>query len=97
MPTGEDVAESITIRKRRRRGRLSVRVIDNVDEEALTATAEKWAMLGGDDLEDLEEEKTAHLRRAIMNRLRAEAPEVFNPGTKATVQIDSDRDIDRLV
>jgi hypothetical protein len=47
MPPSEELAEGSTIKPRSRRERLSVRVTEDVDEDTLTATAEKWALLGG--------------------------------------------------
>jgi hypothetical protein len=51
MPPSEELAEDSTIKPRSRRGRLSVRVTEDVDEDTLTATAEKWALLGGGSAE----------------------------------------------
>jgi hypothetical protein len=47
MPPSEELAEGSTIKPRSGRRRLSVRVIEDVDEDTLAATAEKWALLGG--------------------------------------------------
>jgi hypothetical protein len=44
-------------------------------------------------IEDLEEQKPAHLRGVIMDWLGAEAPEVFSPDPDATVRIHSDREV----
>jgi hypothetical protein len=88
------LSDSVRVTKRRRRGgRLVVRAVDEIDAEDLTATAEKKMVLGGGDA-DLDELKESLARKAILGRVRAEAPEAFRPGVDATVKVVSDYDVE---
>jgi hypothetical protein len=88
------LSDSVRVTKRRRRGgRLVVRAVDEIDAEDLTATAEKKMVLGGGDA-DVEELKESLARKAILDRVRAEAPEAFRPGVDVTVKVVSDYDVE---
>jgi hypothetical protein len=85
--------DSVRVTKRRRRGgRLVVRAVDEIDAEDLTAKAEREMALSGGDA-DVEELKESLARKAILARVRAEAPEAFQHGVDATMKIVSDYDV----
>lgn len=89
-----DLAEAVTVRKRRSRGRVIVSVTESIDDDALTAKAEKRLLLAGDVDDDRVEKTKAQLaERAVEEAVKRNAPEAFDPGASVSVRLNTDRDL----
>jgi len=90
-----DLQEGITVRTRSARGRLVVSVDEDVDDEALTAAAEKSLLLAGDlDDEAVAARKTELVEKAVEKAIAREVGGIFDPSGSTTLRVSTDRDLE---
>lgn len=89
-----ELADSVTVRKHKTRGRVIVSVTDGIDEDALTAKAESHLLFSNDVDDDRVEKTKAHLaERAVEEAVKRNAPEAFDPRTPVSVRLKTDREM----
>ena len=92
-----DLAEAVTVRKRRSRGRVIVSVTESIDDDELTAKAEERLLLAGDvDDDRVEATKQQLAERAVAKAVKQKAPEAFDPNTSVSFRVNSDRNLSPL-
>jgi hypothetical protein len=78
-PRSRDFTDDVTVARHPTEEYLLVRVTEDIDDEALTAAAEEDAPL---------------VEEAVVHALQAEAPEVFHPQVRTTVEVETTYSVD---
>jgi hypothetical protein len=86
MPS--EFTADVTVERRPTDDGLLVRVAEDIDDDALTAEAEKEAPLG------VARAKRALVERAVIHALQADAPEVFHPQVQTRVEVETGYDVE---
>jgi predicted hydrolase (HD superfamily) len=87
-PRSREFTDDVTVARHPTEEYLLVRVTEDIDDEALTAAAEEDAPLG------VERAKDALVEEAVVHALQAEAPEVFHPQVRTTVEVETTYSVD---
>lgn len=89
----EQFQSAITVRKRKARGRIIISVTEEIDDDELTERAGKRAVMMA-NTDDIEKRKGDLAERSVLEAVKREAPEAFDPETSTTLRFDSDHDVD---
>lgn len=85
----------VSVRKRTERGRTVISVTEQIDDDELTDRAKLLAATGSGagSTADIKGELA---KKSVLEAVKREAPEAFDPDTPATLRLNSDHNVDIL-
>lgn len=83
----------VSVRKRKERGRTIISVDEAIDDDELTDRA-KLLAAGGTSAGSTADIKRELAEKSVLETVKREAPEAFDPDTPATIRLDSDHDVE---
>lgn len=83
----------VSVRKRTERGRVVVSVDEEIDDDELTDRA-KLLAAGGTSAGSTDEIKRELAEKSVLEAVKREAPEAFDPDTPASIRLDSAHGVD---
>ena len=83
----------VSVRKRTERGRTIISVDEAIDDDELTDRA-KLLAAGGTSTGSTADMKHELAEKSVLEAVKREAPEAFDPDTPATIRLNSDHDVE---